>query len=341
MPERRPRIVLAEAFDVPAVEKLRAVGEVVVLDAYDEVHLKKAVADCDALLVRTCTTVPRAVIESGARLRVIGRGGVGLENIDLAAARERGIAVVYTPGAATDAVADLTVGMMIALLRNLTGSDAMVRSGRFREARQQACARELSELTLGIVGLGRIGRAVARRCRNGFGMTILYNDIISPGWLDFAVTPVAKEQLYAQADVVTLHVPLTDPSEPRPEGRGHSHPTRHLIDAAALRKFKKGAFLINTSRGGVVDSLALADALAAGTLTGAALDVFEPEPLPADHPLMQAPNTVFTPHLGARSCTGLARMNAVIEDVIRVLQGRPPCYPAWTEDGPNPDALQG
>jgi phosphoglycerate dehydrogenase-like enzyme len=324
MPERRPRIVLAEAFDAPAVEKLRAVGEVVVLDACDEVHLKEAVADCDALLVRTRTTVTRAVIESAPRLRVIGRGGVGLENIDVDAARERDIAVVYTPHASTDAVADLTVGMMIALLRNIYGCDAMVRKGQFWEARGGSCSREMSELTLGIVGMGRIGRAVARRCRNGFGMTVLYNDIVSPGWLDFVATPVTKDQLYTNADAVSLHVPLTEI-------------TRNLIAAAALSGFKKGAILINTSRGGVVDSLALAEALAAGTLAGAALDVFDPEPLPADHPLMRTPNTLFTPHIGSRSVAGLARMNDVVEDVVRVLQGRSPLYPAWLdEDDPIP-----
>lgn len=316
-------IVVAEPFDLAAVEKLRAVGKVIVLKACDEAHLKKAVADCDALLVRTRAAVTRAVIESAARLRVIGRGGVGLENIDVDAARERGIAVVYTPHASTDAVADLAVGMMIALLRNIHGCDAMVRKGHFWEARGGSCSPEMSELTLGIVGMGRIGRAVARRCRNGFGTTVLYNDIVSPGWLDFVATPVTKDQLYAQADVVTLHVPLTES-------------TRNLIDAAALRGFKKGAVLINTSRGGVVNSLALAEALAAGTLAGAALDVFDPEPLPPDHPLLRAPNTVFTPHIGSRSVAGLARMNDVVEDVVRILQGRTPLYPAWQdEDGLN------
>jgi len=324
MPPTRPRIVLAEAFDPAAVEKLRAVGEVVVLDDCDEVHLREAVVDCDALLVRTRTTVTRAVIESAARLRVIGRGGVGLENIDLEAARERGIAVVYTPHASTDAVADLAVGLVIALLRNVSACDAMVRRERFWEARERTCSREMSELTLGIMGMGRIGRAVARRCRNGFGMTVLYNDIASPGWLDFVATPVAKDQLYAHADVVTLHVPLTES-------------TRNLIDTAVLNRMKKGAVLVNTSRGGVVDSIALSAALSDGTLAGAALDVFDPEPLPADHPLMQAPNTLFTPHVGARSIAGLARMNEVVEDVVRVLQGRSPVYPAWEgEHGPIP-----
>jgi len=315
---------LAEAFDAPAVEKLRAVGEVVVLDACDEAHLKESVADCDALLVRTRTTVTRAVIDSAPRLRVIGRGGVGLENIDVDAARERGIAVVYTPHASTDAVADLTVGMMIALLRNIHGCDAKVRRGKFWEAREGFISREMSELTVGIVGMGRIGRAVARRCRNGFGMTVLYNDIVSPGWIDFVATAVTKDQLYSHADVVTLHVPLTDS-------------TRNLIDAAALKEFKEGTVLINTSRGAVVDSLALADALAAGTIVGAALDVFDLEPLPDDHPLMRAPNTLFTPHIGSRSVSGLARMNDVVEDVVRILQGRSPLYPAWLDEvGPIP-----
>jgi len=311
--ESRPRILLAEAFDPAAVEKLRAVGDVFTLDAYDETHLKEAVADCDVLLVRTRTVVTRAMIESAPRLRVIGRGGVGLDNIDVEAARERGIAVVYTPHASTDAVADLTVGQMIAILRNFRGCDALVRSGRFWEAREQSCSREMSELTLGIVGMGRIGRAVARRCRNGFGMTVIYNDIVPSGWLDFVATPVTKDELYTQADIVSLHVPLTES-------------TRNLIDPAALSRFKKGAVLINTARGGVVDSMALAAALTAGTLAGAALDVFDPEPLPPGHPLMKAPNTLFTPHIGSRSFAGLARMNDVVEDVVRVLQGRPPSF---------------
>ncbi len=246
---------------------------------------------------------------------MIGRGGSGLENIDVVTARRRGISVVYTPAAATDAVADLTVGLMISLLRNITTSDVMVRSGLFAAAREKSIGFELAELVLGIVGLGRIGKAVARRCRQGFGMTILYNDIVQPGPLDFVATPAKKEQLYRQADVVSLHVPLTDQ-------------TRHLIGDAALAQFKKGAILINTARGAVVDGNALARGLAAGKPAGAALDVFDPEPLPADHPLMAAPNTLFTPHIGARTHSSLARMNAVIEDVIKVLQGKPPRFRA-------------
>ncbi|MGB2987943.1 MAG: hydroxyacid dehydrogenase [Phycisphaerae bacterium] len=313
----RLHIVFAERFDEAAIERMRSVSRVTILDACDEATLIDAVRDCDALLVRTYAQVTRAVLEQAGRLRVIGRGGVGLENIDIEAARQRGIAVVYTPAAGTEAVADLTVGLMISLLRKVATGDAMVRGGRFAEARREWCSRDVGELTLGIVGLGRIGQAVARRCRHGFGMSILYNDIVQPGPLDFVATSVSKDQLYREADVISLHVPLTKL-------------THHLIDEAALSKFKAGAILINTARGAVVDSDALARALCAGNLTGAALDVFDPEPLPADHPLMTAPNTLFTPHIAARTERSLAGMNAVVEDVIAVLEGRPPQYPAWT-----------
>ncbi len=306
-------IVFAEKFDEAAVERMRSVGRVTLLDACDEAALTEAVRDCDGLLVRSCAPVTRAVLEQARRLRVIGRGGAGIENIDVDAARERGITVVHTPEAATDAVADLTVGLMISLLRHIATGDSMIHGGQFAAARMGSVGHELRDLTLGIVGLGRIGKAVARRCRHGFGMSILYNDIVRPGLVDFVATPVEKEELYRRADVVSLHVPLTDD-------------THHLINDAALSKFKDGAILINTSRGAVVDGSALARALSSGALGGAALDVFDPEPLPADHPLMTAPNTLFTPHIGARTRRGLARMNAVVEDVIGVLQGKPPRY---------------
>lgn len=317
MADPAPHFVFAEEFEPTTVESARALGRVTLLRACDETTLMEAVGDCDALLVRTRAAVTRAVIHKARRLRVIGRGGVGLENVDVDAARERGITVVYTPAAATDAVADLTVGLMITLLRRIAANDVKIRNGLFAEARESSIGFELAELTLGIVGLGRIGKAVARRCRHGFGMTILYNDILPPGPIDFAATPAEKEQLYGASDVVSLHVPLTQK-------------TQHLIDDTALAQFKDGAILLNTSRGAVIDSDALARALVRGTLGGAGLDVFDPEPLPADHPLMTAPNTLFTPHIGARTHRGLARMNAVIEDVIRVLNGKEPRYPAWT-----------
>jgi len=312
---QQPCIVLAEPFEPAAVAKLRAVGQVTELKACDEATLRAAVDNCDALLVRSRARVTRAVIEGAPRLRVIGRGGVGLENIDVDAAKERGVIVVYTPGAATDAVADLTIGLMIAVVRGIAACDADVRAGRFEQARQRTCGRELSEMTVGIIGMGRIGRAVAKRCRIAFSMSVLYNDIVQPGWLGFVAEPATKDELYARCDVVSLHVPLNDT-------------TKNLIDAGAFSRFKTGSFLINTSRGGVVGSEALAKALMDGHLAGAGLDVVEPEPLPADHPLLRAPNTIFTAHIGARTTSGLSRMNAVVDDVLRVLEGKPPLYPS-------------
>lgn len=308
-------IVFAGDFDASAVGKARELARVTVLEAYEEPVLINAMRDADALLVRTRARVTRAVIESAPRLRVIGRGGVGLDNIDIEAARERGVMVVHTPAAATEAVADLTVGMIISLLRSIHQNDGLVRSGRFTEARQESVGFELHELTIGIVGLGRIGKAVARRCRKGFGMTVLYNDIIDPGPLDTEVTSVPLERLFAESDIVSLHVPLTNQ-------------TRTMIDGKSLALFKPGALLINTSRGAVVDGVALARALSTGRLAGAALDVFDPEPLPDDHPLLTAPNTLFTAHIGARTRASLARMNEVVDDVIGVLAGKPPRQPA-------------
>lgn len=294
---------------------MSTVGRVTELHTNDENTLLQAVSDCDALLVHTSTQVTRHVIEHAERLRVIGRGGVGLDNIDVAAAKHKGIAVVYTPQAGTDAVADLTVGLMISLVRKINECDQAVRLEKHFEFRAKQSASELHELTLGIIGMGRIGRAVSSRCHHGFGLKIIYNDIIEPLSLNFPATRMEKEQLYRESDIISLHVPLTDQ-------------TTHLINEKSLSQFKDNAYLINTARGTVVDTIALAKTLQSGKLSGAALDVFDPEPLPSDHPMMHAPHTIFSPHIGARTQSSLARMDAVVEDVIRVLQGEEPEFSA-------------
>jgi D-3-phosphoglycerate dehydrogenase len=299
-------IVFAEPFDAGAIEKARAHGTVTVLESCDEATLMAAVQEADALLVRTRARVSRAVIEQACRLRVIGRGGVGLENIDLAAAKDQGILVVNTPDAATDAVADLAVWMMISLVRQLSGCDASVREGRFAEARAAAGGEELRNLAIGIVGFGRIGRAVAQRCYRGFETRILYNDIVTPDLGGVPAESRSKDELYSESDIVTLHVPLTEA-------------THRMIDDEALRHFKPRAVLINTARGGVVDGRAVARALGEGRLAGAAFDVLDEEPPAAEHPLLHAPRTLFTPHIGARTRGGLERMNSVIDEVLRVL----------------------
>ena len=178
--------------------------------------------------------------------------------------------------------------------------------------------RELCGLTLGIVGLGRIGTCVGRTCAAGPGMRVLYNDIVDVGPLDFEAAAVGKSELFRTADVVSLHVPLTPL-------------TRQMINANVLATFKPGATLINTARGAVIDLAALADALRREKLAGAALDVFQPEPPPVDHPIRSAPNVLLSPHVAARTEAGLARMNDVVHDVIAVLEGRFPQYPAPME----------
>lgn len=309
MSEFDPHIIFSEAFSDATLNIARDVGRVTVLPRADRETLLAAVGDGDALVIRTRTLVTAEVIAAAPRLKVIGRAGVGLDNIDVESARRRGIAVVYTPAAATEAVADLAVGLMLAVVRRLAWYDGMVRRGRFDELRQLAL-RELGDLTVGIVGMGRIGRAVARRCHFGFGCPVLYNDISEIERLDLPAAPVSTEELYARADIVSLHVPLTEQ-------------TRGLINARVLERFKPGAVLINTARGEVVESPAVSKALHSGHLGGAGFDVLDQEPPAPDHPLLIAPNVVLTPHVGARTHRGLANMERVIDDVCRVLRGQP------------------
>ncbi len=311
------RIVLAGDLSTSAADRLRVVGELIEVDPRDEAALVESVRNADALVVRTTARVTRKVIEAGGRLKVIGRAGVGLDNVDLSAARERGISVVYTPAASTRAVAEMTVGLILAVERHLVAGDAMVRDGRFLEARRSFLSRELHECTLGIVGMGRIGQAVATICARGLGMRVIYNDIedIEANGVD-AEAMRSKVDLYASADVLTLHVPLTDA-------------TRGMIDAEALGQFKTGATLINTSRGAVLDADAVAKSLIAGKLGGLGVDVFDEEPPGIDHPLLHAPRVSLTPHLSSRTPGALERMNDVVDDVIRVLGGERPMYAAW------------
>jgi len=227
---------------------------------------------------------------------------------------------VHTPAACTDAVADLTVGLILGLQRQIVYCDGKLRQGEFASLRAGTPkAGELQHQTLGVIGMGRIGRAVSSRLSSGFGMRVIYYDIIEIGWLPFAAeSKDGAEAVYRQADVITLHVPLTKL-------------TRHMIDAKALTHFKRGSYLINTSRGPVVDPHALAEALKSEHLAGAAIDVHDPEPPPPGYPLLSAPNCVLTPHIASRTREGLAAMNDVVDDVIGVLAGKPPMWPANPE----------
>lgn len=245
----------------------------------------EALSGAVGLIVRSATKVDASMLGRATCLRVIGRAGVGVDNIDLVEASKRGIAVFNAPGGNTTAAAELTMALMLSLVRRVTEADRSMRAGRWDRAKFRGV--ELRGRTLGLIGAGRIGGEVARRCE-AFGMDLMVSDpyLTLERVEELGVRVVELGELLDQADVISLHVPLNDE-------------TRHLIDAAALERMKKRAFLINASRGGVIVEADLARALEDGVIAGAALDVYESEPLSDESPLRTAPNLVLTPHLGA------------------------------------------
>ena len=248
-------------------------------------EFEAALASAAGLIVRSTTTVDAGMMSRASGLQVIGRAGVGVDNIDLAAASKRGIAVFNSPGGNTNAAAELTMALMLALARRLPEADRSIREGRWDRARLTGI--ELKGRTLGLVGAGRIGGEVARRCQ-AFGMEVLVYDpyLTEERAEQLGVRLVSLDHVVENADVISCHVPLTDE-------------TRGLIDSSLLSRMKDRVLVINASRGGVIDEAALAKALHDGTVAGAALDVYEREPLSPESPLRNAPNLVLTPHLGA------------------------------------------
>jgi D-3-phosphoglycerate dehydrogenase len=242
-------------------------------------------ADVDALLVRSATPVPAEALLPGGCLRVIGRAGAGVDTIDVEAATERGIAVMNAPDGNTLAAAEHALSLLFALARHVPRADAGMKAGQWPKAGLTGF--ELEGKKLGVIGLGRIGSAVARKAR-GIGMDVAaYDPFLPPSAAAHGSVPLRTfDELLAWADVITLHVPRTKE-------------TTRLVDAQALARMKRGAYLVNAARGGLVDEAALLEALDAGQLAGAALDTFATEPLPGDSPLRAHPKLVLTPHLGA------------------------------------------
>jgi glyoxylate reductase len=256
--------------------------------------------ELEGLLALLTDRVDAELIDAAPRLRAISNYAVGVDNIDIEAATARGIPVGNTPDVLTDSTADLAVALMLGIARRLAQGDAYVRRGEWSTWETQLLlGHDLHGSTVGIVGFGRIGQAVARRVE-GFECEVL-NTSRSGG--------VALEELLERSDFVSLHAPLT------PETRG-------LIDAEALRRMKPTAYLVNTARGPVVDTEALVAALHAGEIAGAALDVTDPEPLPADHPLLDAPNLLVLPHLGSATHATRERMaDMAVDNLLAGLRG--------------------
>lgn len=279
--------------------------------AYTEEELIGRIPGIDAFIAGVDPITAR-VLDAADRLKVIAKHGVGVDNIDLAAAAARGIVVGVAGDVIRDSVADLTFGLILALARCIPQSDASLKAGQWK----RYLGTELRGKVLGIVGLGRIGKGVCERAK-GFGMEVIATDVYqdTASTEQWNVEFVELDDLLIRADFVTVHAPLLDA-------------TRALIGAPELACMKSTAYLINTARGGLVDEAALAEALSAGKLAGAAADVFVQEP-PGDHPLLRLDNFIATPHVGGYTAEGQRRMGEVTaENVIRVLQGQRPLYEA-------------
>lgn len=294
----------------PALERLAAVHEVEVWAGElppSADQLRTGARSAKGLLSLLTDRVDAGLLDACPKLRVVANYAVGFDNVNAEAAAARGIAVGVTPDVLTEATADLAWALLLAAARRLPEAERAVRAGEWRTWEPAGfLGRAVHGATLGVVGGGRIGSTVARRAR-GFDMTVLTSNR-SGG------TPLLE--LLTRADFVSLHVPLT------PE-------TRHLIDAAALEAMKPTAFLVNTARGAVVDQEALADALRAGRIAGAALDVTDPEPLPPDHPLLNAPNLLVVPHIGSATHAAREAMaELAVDNLLAGLAGRPLPHPA-------------
>ncbi len=299
------KVLVADELSADGLETLRRAPELTVdvRTGLKPSDLKAILGEYDALAVRSATKVTADVLESPGRLKLIGRAGVGVDNIDVEAATRKGVVVMNTPGGNSVAVAELTIGLRLALHRQLVPAITVTKTGRW-EKKRFAHGHELFRKTVGLVGFGNIGQLVAQRCI-AFGTTVIAYDphpVEASRRLGVRIVPM--EELFRTADVVSLHLPLMEN-------------TRNLVGSRLLGLMKKGSYLVNCARGGIVDETALAAALRDGTLAGAAMDVFATEPVPPDHPLLSLESVLCTPPLGASTEEGqLACANQLAEQLV-------------------------
>ncbi len=306
----RPRILVADALVEDGLARLRVGADVDVRTKLPETALVEAIGAYDALIVRSETAVTDAVLGAGRNLKVVGRAGVGVDNIDLDAATRQGILVVNAPRGNIVAAAEHTIGLLLALARNIAQADAAVKRGEWQRSRYTGV--EIRGKTLGIIGLGNIGSEVAKRAQ-GLEMDVIAFDPAVPRERaeQFNVELVTLQDLFKRSDFVSVHAPLV-------EG------TRNLVDASVLALAKPTARLVNAARGGIVDEAALYRALADGRLAGAASDVFSSEPV-GENPLLRLPNFIATPHIAASTVEAQTSVAFDLADeVLAVLRGEPP-----------------
>jgi D-3-phosphoglycerate dehydrogenase / 2-oxoglutarate reductase len=315
--QRRPIIYSLTSMHESGMGMLREAGDLRMASALDPATLQREVVGADALVLRTAGVIDGPLLDAGRGLRVVGRHGVGYDQIDIEAATERGVQVVYTPGANTQSVAEHVFALMIGLSTHFTRMIAELNAYNYN-ARTSMVGRDILGKTIGIIGFGRIGRRVGEIANLGFGMNVLYNDIVAP--------PEEVErrcnarrmdlpELLAASDYVTLHVPL-DAS------------TRTMINRETLALMRPETILINTCRGPVVDEPAVAEALDARRLWGYGADVYTVEPPEPGHPLIGRPDVLLTPHSAAQTIESLRNMATTIaEEVLGVLNGVVPRFP--------------
>ncbi len=293
-----PKVLVSDALAAEGLEVLEQAKGLEVVNAPGLSHeeLLVAVADIDGLVIRSGTQVTAEVLAAAEKLRVVGRAGIGVDNIDVAAATERGVIVENTPEGNNITTAEHAIALLVSLARHIPQATASMKADKWEKKKFQGI--ELFHRTLGVVGLGNIGRIVADRAR-GLGMRVIAADPYTSAEVaaKLEIELVSLDELIERSDAITVHVPRTKE-------------TTGLLDADAFARAKDGVFIINAARGGIVDEQALFDALESGKVGGAALDVFVEEPPPADHPLVHHPRVICTPHLGAS--TGQAQLNVSI-----------------------------
>ncbi|MGB9824593.1 MAG: hydroxyacid dehydrogenase [Candidatus Hydrothermia bacterium] len=302
------KVVICDKMEKSAIEEMKKLPvEVVDLSALPKEELPAHLGDADIIIVRSATKVKGPVLEALKNCKLIIRGGVGLDNVDVEGANAKGIKVVNTPEAASASVAELALGFMFALARHIVRGTVGIKNGLWEKKELEGW--ELSGKTLGIIGYGRIGQELAKRA-SALGMRVI--SYRRKDFEDEYAKKVDLDTLYKESDFISVHLPLT------PE-------TKNFISSEAFSKMKDGVFIINTARGGVIDEKALLEALKSGKVRGAALDVFEVEPPedPLHNELIQHPNVICTPHIGASTFEGQARVGmAVVEKIKEFLEGK-------------------
>ena len=299
------KILITDGLDSNGIEIMKKSAEVVDKPGISAEDLLKEIGGYDALIVRGRTKVLPAVFDAGSKLKVVGRAGIGVDNIDLAAAKSHNVTVVNSPIATTTTVAELTLGLMLSAVREIARADASLKAGKWLKKEFEGA--ELSGKTLGVIGFGRIGAAVAKRAA-AFDMKILgYDPKVSAEEIAKRDgKPVSLDELLKQSDMITMHLPLT------PD-------TKTMLNADAFAKMKQGVYIICAARGGVIDEAALLEALNSGKVAGAALDVFTAEP-PGVTDLVVHPKVVGTPHIGAQTVEAQSRAaNDIAEEVLAAL----------------------